>query len=256
MAVRGPHDVVGLNCRVRYFLQCGRAQSLLAAVGKWRAGRERSRLEFALFADCGRSIGLQRRYWNAARIHGEFIITGFEFLFSLYGLLLGLAVANATAVLAEFWRTPPERRGGPVTLLLGAFILLAATEQWGSFWDAREVLNMTPVNALVILAMALPYVFVSHGMSPADSALLSYGEYYLRHRRTLMVVLCIPPVVSLGYNVALQGVGVLGEGALYFLVIYGPRILIPVLLCFARSARWHVAGLILLNAHMVLQLFD
>lgn len=189
-------------------------------------------------------------------MHGEFVITGFEFLFSLYGLLLGLAVASATAVLAEFWRTPPERRGGAVTLLLGAFILLVAIEQWGSFWGAREVLDMTPVNALVVLAMALPHVFVSHGMSPADSAQVTYGEYYLGHRRTLMAVLCIPPVVSLGYNVALQGVEWLIEGALYHLVSYGPRILIPVLLCFARSAPWHVAGLILLNAHMVLQLFD
>jgi hypothetical protein len=169
---------------------------------------------------------------------------------------LGLAIANVTAVLAEFWRAPRDQRGGVVTLLLGLFILLAATEQWRSYWDARNSLTMTPVNALVVLALALPYVFVSHGMSPADSAHVSYGEYYLSHRRTLMAVLCIPPVVSLSYNVAVQGVEAIVEHAMYFLAGYGPRILVPVLLMFTRSARWHVIGLILLNAHMVLQIFD
>ena len=53
-------------------------------------------------------------------------MSGFEFLFSFYGLLLGLAVANVTSSFADAWRSRSEWHVGAAPPLLGTFILLAA----------------------------------------------------------------------------------------------------------------------------------
>ena len=39
-------------------------------------------------------------------------MSGFEFLFSFYGLLLGLAVANVTSSFADAWRSRSEWQVG------------------------------------------------------------------------------------------------------------------------------------------------
>lgn len=181
-------------------------------------------------------------------------MSGFEFLFSLYGLLLGLAIANATGAIMEFWRAPKAMRGGAMTPLLASFVLLAAAEQWLSMWGAREVITIAPWMVLMCLGMALPYIFVSQALSPPPSSQASFSDYYFSHRRTLMAVICIPALVSLSVNLAVQGPSLLSQfpGFLqWFGIQFLPRLLIPAVLAFSGSARVHVIGLVLLNAYAV-----
>ncbi|MBX3478654.1 MAG: hypothetical protein KF910_13690 [Brevundimonas sp.] len=185
-------------------------------------------------------------------------MTGFEFLFSLYGLLLGLAIANATGAIMEFWRAPRALRGGVMTPLLASFVLLAAAEQWLSMWGARDLMTISPAMVLVSLGMALPYIFISLALSPPATTQVSFSDYYFGHRRTLMAVLCVPALVSLGANLVIQGLPTLSQipdVLLWFCIQFLPRLLIPAILAVSRSARVHVAGLVLLNAYAIFSMW-
>jgi len=182
-------------------------------------------------------------------------MSGFEYIFTFYGLLLGLAVANATGNLAEMWRSNAVARVGPAPPLLCVFILLAAAQQWVSFWAVRDSLTMSPGDLLMCMGMATPYIFVSHGMTPAREGSTSFEAFYIDHRRTLMGVLMIPPLLSLTYNLALGKAGSLNEVLFSALLITAPRALIPLALIFTRSVKLHVLGLAALIAHTLWRLF-
>ena len=71
-------------------------------------------------------------------------MNGFEFLFSFYSLLLGLAVARVATGFADMWRGRRDTVVGISPCLLGLLILFSAAQQWMSFWRGRDVLTMGP----------------------------------------------------------------------------------------------------------------
>jgi hypothetical protein len=183
-------------------------------------------------------------------------MSGFEVLFSFYGLLLGLAVSQVTSSFADTWRRRGNWRIGIVPPLLGLFVLLAVAQQWHSFWNARDALNMGPWELLTAMGMALPYIFLSHAMFPVglDSG-GSLEDHYFQQRYVLLGVLLVPPVVSLAYNILagppqpfLTYLEMIGLGQ-------GPRWMIPVALIIWRRRWVHVTGMILLCLWMILLLF-
>jgi hypothetical protein len=178
-------------------------------------------------------------------------MSGFEFLFSFYSLLLGLAAANVATGLADMWRGRKETVIGISTILLGLLILLSAAQQWMSFWGAREALTMGPWEILVSIAMALPYVFVSRAMLPRENdKWASLEDYYLAHSRVLVGAILIPPVVSLTYNFA-RGNFPDWSHAPYDLIRLG----VPVLLIFWQQRVVHRLGLAALTINLVVRLF-
>ena len=184
-------------------------------------------------------------------------MTGFEVLFSFYGLLLGLAVANVTSSFADTWRRRGNWKMGVVPPLLGLLILLAAAQQWSSFWGAREVLTMGPWEVLTAMGMALPYIFVSHAMFPVD---LHEGgsleEHYTQQSPVLLGALLAPPLVSLIYNLANPlTASSFGDIIGFILAAYSPQILIPVVLLLWQNQWAQRAGMVLLCTWMLIKLF-
>lgn len=182
-------------------------------------------------------------------------MSGFEYIFTFYGLLLGLAVAAAVGNLAEMWRANEAVKVGLAPPLLCVFILLAAAQQWVSFWAARDVLTMTPISLLMCIGMAVPYTFVSHGMTPAREGSASFEQFYLDHRRTLMAILAIPPILSLLYNLMIGSRDDLANMLMGAVFITAPRTAIPLILAFNKSARVHAISLTALCVHTVWRLF-
>lgn len=184
-------------------------------------------------------------------------MSGFEVLFTFYGLLLGLAVANVTSGFADLWRRRKKWQIGIAPSLLGLFILLAAAQQWMSFWGARDTLTMGPWQLLTAMGMALPYIFVSQAMFPADDEFVgSFEDYYLRHSRVLQAALLVPPLISFAYNVAFlpAKVGFLDAIADYAM-IFGLRAAIPIVLMIWRHRWIHRIGIALYCMLMLLFLF-
>lgn len=184
-------------------------------------------------------------------------MSGFEVLFSFYGLLLGLAVANVTSGFADAWRRRSDWTLGIAPVLLGLLVLFAAAQQWGSFWAGRDMLTMGPWEMLTSMAMALPYIFISQAMFPVN---LEEGgsleAHYLRQAPVLMSVLLIPPVVSLAYNIAFSPPPPRVFDYLYF-ALYGlPQLLIPAVLIWWRNPWAHRIGLALICAWLLFKLFS
>ena len=179
-------------------------------------------------------------------------MNGFEFLFSFYSLLLGLAVARVATGFADMWRGRKNMVVGISPILLGLLILFSAAQQWMSFWRGRDVLTMGPWQILVSIAVALPYVFVSQAMLPREEdRWASLEEYYLGHSRVLLGVLLIPPIVSLLYNCALGNFPDSSDAA--FDVV---RLGLPVLLVVWRKRWIHRIGLAALTVNLIVQLFE
>jgi hypothetical protein len=183
-------------------------------------------------------------------------MTGFEFLFSFYGLLLGLAVAQVTSGFADTWRHRGNWRIGVVPPLLGLFILLAVAQQWDSFWSGRDALDMGPWQLLTSMGMALPFIFLSHAMFPvALGGGGSLEDHYFQQRHILLGALLVPPVVSLAYNIGMSP----PQPALDYLWLIGlgqgPRWIIPVALMIWPQRWVHVTGISLLCLWMLFLLF-
>jgi hypothetical protein len=184
-------------------------------------------------------------------------MNGFEFLFSFYGLLLGLAVANVTSGFADTWRRRGNRKIGVAAPLLGLLVLLAAAQQWQSFWGARDVLTMGPWQLLTAMGMALPYIFVGQAMFPFD---LNEGgsleDHYFEQRQVLLGALLIPALVSTTYNIAMRPPPPRYlDYIVYFGLAQGPRVAILVALLIWRHRWVHWIGLMLLCMWMLVLLF-
>jgi hypothetical protein len=178
-------------------------------------------------------------------------MNGFEFLFSFYSLLLGLAVANVATGFADIWRGRRETLVGTPTVLLGLLILFSAAQQWMSFWHGRDSLTMGPWQILVSIAVALPFVFISRAMLPREQDTWpSLDEYYMAHRRVLLAVLLIPPLASISYNCALANFPDRSE--VFYDVI---RLGVPILLVLWPRRLVQSVGLAALIINMVARLF-
>lgn len=80
-------------------------------------------------------------------------MTTFEFLFSLYGLVLGLAIAEILGGFARALDSRPRVTIGWLTPLLGLLLLLDLTTYWAVAWMFRDLIP----NGLTALFGALAF---------------------------------------------------------------------------------------------------
>lgn len=177
-------------------------------------------------------------------------MSAFEALFTFYGLLLGLAVANVTSGFADIYRRKARLRVGRTMPLLAVLILVSVVQQWLSLWNAQSLMPLNWATMLTCLGMALPYIFLSGIMIPEADDMVALDDHYAEHRRTILAALLVPLATSLATN--LIG-GIVdgrraGEITLGLLIYIAPRMAI-VLAMLAWPYR-HVqrAGLALLIA--------
>lgn len=185
-------------------------------------------------------------------------MAGFEFLFTFYGLLLGLAASNVATSFGAILRSHKQWKIGTLVPLLGAVVLLVVAQQWVSFWFGRAELSMGAWPMLVSMSMALPYILVSAAMFPSS---FDHGgsldDHYAERSRALMVWMTVPPVISLAYNSALffsAGNGLRAYSEM-LAVGFAIRLLVPFVLIFARNRQAHRIGLVLLCADALFKIF-
>ena len=117
----------------------------------------------------------------------------FSFVFSLFSIVLGLALAE---VLGGFGRALQSRRRihiGWLSPLLGAIVAFDLTSFWAIAWDVR---GQIPARIFVLfcgLVLAGIYYLVAKLTFPDDPAEWpDFDVYYFEHRRIVIggVVLC------------------------------------------------------------------
>ena len=118
----------------------------------------------------------------------------FEFIFALFGLLLGLSIAEVLGGLAraiEARLRPGSRvRIGWLTPLLGAFVLLDLLSFWQAAWVTRDVVAVSGKALMAVTAFASAYYLAAHLVFPRDvDGQPDFDAHFFRIRRIVIGVM-------------------------------------------------------------------
>lgn len=175
-------------------------------------------------------------------------MSAFEFLFSFFGLILGIAVANVGIGFGKLWRARIAVRVGVCVPLLGVWLLSHAVLNWTYAWMRLQDIPIDATAFIISLAVALPYVVVSTVMFPDDTDRhQSLDDFYMSHSRLVMVAMMIPTSAGMVANLSGGRIYSVQELLEQFVVIY----LVPLVLLFWRNFWAHRVGLGLASALVI-----
>lgn len=125
-------------------------------------------------------------------------MTAFELVFALFGMLLGLAIAE---VLGGFVRTIKLRRKvrvGLLTPMLGGLVILDQTGLWMVAFDLRDAVPLTYLTLLVVLTMVGGYYLISTQIFPDDPAECpDFDEHYFANNRLVLTAVLVINLMQL-----------------------------------------------------------
>jgi small-conductance mechanosensitive channel len=135
-------------------------------------------------------------------------VSPFEFIFALYGLLLGLSLVELLGGLARTVEarlrpaTPdaPVARTGWLTPMLALFLMLDLISFWYAAWVIRELLVVKPVTLLAGLLFAGIYYVAAHLVFPRElDGGVDGDAHYSRVKRPVLLAMLALLGVQLGY---------------------------------------------------------
>jgi hypothetical protein len=172
-------------------------------------------------------------------------MTAFEFVFPLFGLLVGLSFADMLGGLARALKNKREVRVGWLTPLLGLVILVNLTMIWLGAWDMRDVAKPSSSGMLFILVVGGSYFLASSLVFPSSGDdVRDLDDHFMANRRLALLVIAGCNLVYL-LRVGLR----LGAAATPFWWIANSAfIALLVLAALTRHRRIILAVLILLVA--------
>ena len=178
-------------------------------------------------------------------------MSAFEFVFSLFGLLLGFSLVE---VLGGFARALKRRTRVPIgwlTPLLGMVVMLDLISFWSIAWSVRDAIPMRYLTLLVGFLITGVYYLAASIIFPEDAR---EGEnldaYYFEHRRQVLGAVIFCNAVSYAFVVPLLGAYPFG---LRTLIIAGASL---VLTLFAMISRSRIANIIVLAILIALYIVD
>ena len=148
----------------------------------------------------------------------------FSFVFSLFGLLLGLSLAE---VLSGFARALRHRRIvhlGWLTPLLAIFVMFDLTSFWAWAWTARNYIAPHYYVLLIGLIVSGLYYLAASIVFPAEFGdRTDFDAHYFQHRRQVLGAVVVCNLVSQGWaNILFAGTFRLDEWfglALYYILL-------------------------------------
>lgn len=111
-------------------------------------------------------------------------MSDFEFVFTLFGLVLGLALAEIFGGLRTAIQSRRKIRIGVLTPLLGTIVAFDLVSFWLAFWDIRDAIPTILVSMLGGLVVTGLYYLVAGLVFPGDPAEWpDYDLYYFEHKK-------------------------------------------------------------------------
>ena len=132
----------------------------------------------------------------------------FEFVFSLFGLLLGFSLVEVLGGLAKAVEAKVRPDGadaepvriGWLTPLLGIFVMLDLVSFWSAAWLARDLINVSGRMLFGGLFFAGSYYLAAHLVFPPDPRLeRDLDAHYFRVRRLVLGTLTALLALQLAY---------------------------------------------------------
>src|SRR4051812_10245322 len=114
-------------------------------------------------------------------------MTNFEFVFTLFGLLLGLALANVLGGLGNALQERRKVNVGVLTPLLGLLITIDITSFWTVAWSLRDRFQPTFLSLLCGVVVTGTYYFIARMVVPRNAAEWpDFDAYFWSHKRWLL----------------------------------------------------------------------
>jgi hypothetical protein len=133
-------------------------------------------------------------------------VTSFEFAFSLFGLLLGLSVAEIMGGFARVLRGRTAIRLGWLTPLLGMLLLVDLVTFWSNAWDMRDAIPPTFGALLYGTVIAAVYYLSASLVFPvAISEWPDLDAYFLRHKGQVMIGVMTANLMVMAARILLYG---------------------------------------------------
>jgi hypothetical protein len=135
----------------------------------------------------------------------------FEFVFSLFGLLLGLSLAEVLSGFGKAVKARARVRIGWLTPLLGVLVMLDLTSFWTTAWSVRDTLPVNYFTLMVLLGFTGAYYIAANLVFPEEpDRCPDFDVHYWASKKLVvgaMFALNIPSYVvdwTLGRNVFLD----------------------------------------------------
>lgn len=182
-------------------------------------------------------------------------MSGFEFFFGFFGLILGLSVVEVITGLGRVLRRRERLRLGWVTPLLALLVLLDVASFWSVSWGRMQQVEPTYLLLMVGLIIAGIYYLAASLTFPDDlDAWPSLDEFYDRHKRWVIGGIWSAKTLSHTALLALVG-GLEGLRAFWLSVgtVFVALWLYPLMLavCLVRNRTANAVMLALLCAFYV-----
>lgn len=171
-------------------------------------------------------------------------MTNFEFVFSLFGLLLGLGLAEVLGGFGTAIQSRKKIRIGWLTPLLGLLVALDLTSFWMIAWSTRDLVPAHYLSLLSVLILIGLYYFIAKITFPDEPGEWpDYDNYYFEHRQLVLggIVLC--NFIAIGALLGLGAQPFESAANRWSLVIFIPALGAAM---FVRNKRANIALLLLL----------
>lgn len=114
-------------------------------------------------------------------------MSNFEFVFSLFGLLLGLALAEVLGGFGTAIQSRRKVRIGWLTPLLGLLVAFDLTSFWTIAWDVRDVVPARYFPMMCGFLVTGLYYLIARLVFPHDfSEWPDFDVYYFAHKRFVL----------------------------------------------------------------------
>ena len=167
-------------------------------------------------------------------------MTQFEFVFSLFGLLLGLSLAEVLGGLARVLKQRKEVQLGWLTPLLGLLVMLDLTSSWALAYSLKEAIPANFLTLVIGLVVTGLYYLAATLVFPDDVAKWpDLDDYYFRHKKQVLGGMLASRVLARAAQFALGGAGLL-----YF-PAFAAFVLLALAAMFAKGRKANIAILII-----------
>ncbi len=141
-------------------------------------------------------------------------MSAFEFVFSLFGLLLGFSLVEVLGGLARTvearLRLGKNAKIGWLTPLLALFVMLDLMTFWLAAWRIRDGLEVTGASLVAGLAFAGSYYIAAHLVfPPPDTDSPDLDAHYFRVKRWVLGILFALFAVQIGYFLTVPALAIL-----------------------------------------------
>lgn len=114
-------------------------------------------------------------------------MTEFEFLFSVFGLLIGLTLVEIAVKFADAIDAHDRRPIGVLTPLLALFVLLDVATYWLFAWSLRDLLHVRWRTVFVGLSVAMIYYLAASMIFPrSEGEWKNLDDHYWSRKRLVI----------------------------------------------------------------------